>query len=344
MRGPTHGGVGTGPNGGAAQGLRSLEGKAKPDQSHGFLHIGRTRSDAMESLAHEEGPIGASVSQPTSMAEDESAGEEPPQVEIRTICGIDERPFFPMALVGSLSLSAVCMLTEQRSFVDEMLGGSQSFLTVFGSLYVFTLACTAYTGLCNPGLMNREDYSRMQAGRMELPRRAHKTWLYKRPVLRFDHYCRWVTNVIGLHNHREFMLMCAGLVCIGCLGCLVDAVLLLYLLSQGKLFQLSIYAHLAYSVYFAKYALEIFRLHVGFVSRNELAKEWKNDDHYVVYDEETGAAVPVKDLDSDEYNEHFDANNFEYDETRNPWDRGWQSNCFAFWCNARWPADQRGEF
>ncbi|CAE7257996.1 cdc48 [Symbiodinium natans] len=29
------------------------------------------------------------------------------------------------------------------------------------------------------------------------PRRAHKSWQYGRPIRRYDHYCKWLNNVIG---------------------------------------------------------------------------------------------------------------------------------------------------
>ena len=57
-----------------------------------------------------------------------------------------------------------------------------------------------------------------------------------------------------------------------------------------------------------------------------------------------GDNVPVEQLDDDEYNELFDAGLFVYDRTKNSFDEGTASNCFKFWCMARWPADEKGEW
>merc|ERR1719188_84169 len=197
----------------------------------------------------------------------------------------------------------------------------------------------AYAALCDPGQVPPT----WKQGEDPLPRRAHKTWLYRRPIMRFDHYCRWLTNVIGLRNHREFMIMTGGLTAIAGLGVMADAVLLLasLVMSTGGFSRFCMLLHLAYSIGVGKYVSEIFILHVGFVSRNELAKEWKNDDNYVVHIDD-GNAVPVNDLSAEDYNAY--ENNFEYDATRNPWDHGWQSNCMAFWTQPRWDPEQDGEF
>ena len=29
----------------------------------------------------------------------------------------------------------------------------------------------------------------------------------RQPIRRYDHYCRWLTNAVGLLNHREFVAM-----------------------------------------------------------------------------------------------------------------------------------------
>merc|ERR1719517_412974 len=65
-----------------------------------------------------------------------------------------------------------------------------------------------------------------------LPRRAHKCWQYDQPIRRYDHYCRWLTNVIGLLNHREFLVMVVGLVAIGVFGMALDTFLLLSMGSR----------------------------------------------------------------------------------------------------------------
>jgi len=74
--------------------------------------------------------------------------------------------------------------------------------------------------------------------------------------------------------------------------------------------------HLAYSFILTSLVTPIFRLHVGFISRNELANEWKRHDYYVITSRQTGKPIPVNELSDDEFNERFDA--FEYDKTKKP--------------------------
>ncbi|CAJ1357745.1 unnamed protein product [Effrenium voratum] len=136
--------------------------------------------------------------------------------------------------------------------------------------------------------------------------------------------------------------MCGGLATIAVLGGAVDAALLLWCLTQFRLPFLVI-LHMGYSAIFAKYIIPIFTIHVGFVSRSELAKDYKNDEFWVLVDKDTGRSTPVKELEAEDYNEAFDQDLFTYDSTRNPWDKGWHSNCFTFWCTSR-SAEQLGEF
>jgi len=238
------------------------------------------------------------------------------------------------------------MLTLQRRLVAELLGGSRAFTVGVAALYAAILLCAAFVGLADPGQLQGEQCAQWLADEAALPKRAHKSWLYERPVLRFDHYCRWLGNCIGLRNHREFMLMTCSLSAAALLGAAVDAVLLFARARAGEeeawVTELLLLLHLVYSLAFARYVVPIFRLHVGFVSRNELAREWKEDLHYVVHDAVTGEPVAVADLDVDEYNEHFDS--FEYERSLNPYDQGWRQNCWTFWCTPRWAGGQLGEF
>ena len=66
----------------------------------------------------------------------------------------------------------------------------------------------------------------------------------------------------------------------------------------------------------------IFKIHFGLISRNEMAQEWKKNEHYVANNTRIGDNVPVEDLEDDEYNELFDRDAFVYDRTRNPFDNG----------------------
>jgi hypothetical protein len=312
-----------------------------PQRAKGVL-FRRSHSDLALSLAMEEGrdaQMETLDEERPFMGLDEEDSEKPirPKPEVETIFGMDKRPFYPLALFLSSFLGAMCVLHVQCALWHDVFGGAAIFHFVFSLLYVATLGCMAYAALCDPGQISKQ----WQPGD-PLPRRSHKTWLYRRPVLRFDHYCRWLTNVIGLRNHREFMVMVGGLTAISLLSIVVDSLLLTAGLFRAMGFsRILVTFHLAYSLGVGKYAGQIFRLHVGFVSRNELAKEWKNDDYYVLrYDD--GSEIPVNDLTSEEYNKYED--DFEYDSTRNPWDNGLEENCMRFWWNPRCGVEQLGEF
>merc|ERR1719162_2109356 len=146
------------------------------------------------------------------------------------------------------------------------------------------------------------------------PKRAHKTWLYRQPLRRYDHYCRWGTNCIGLLNHREFFIMVSGLVLIAVLGTAIDLVALIAVFSRGTLgTKIAVIAHLFYSVVLMALAGPILRVHVGLVCRNELASEWKRNDFYVVKGKH-GELISVNSLDDDTFNARFDT--FAYDRSR----------------------------
>merc|ERR1712194_96124 len=83
-------------------------------------------------------------------------------------------------------------------------------------------------------------------------------------------------------------------------------------------------AHVGYCFGFAYYVVPIVRLHLGFISRNELANEWKHALYYTI-DDQHGNTKSVGELDVEEYNQRYDS--FCYDESRNPFDEG----CFQNW-------------
>ncbi|CAE7372712.1 AKR1 [Symbiodinium necroappetens] len=171
------------------------------------------------------------------------------------------------------------------------------------------------------------------------PLRAHKSWQYPRKIRRYDHYCKWVNNAIGLLNHREFVLMLVGLCLLGLFGITLDGYLALLLAKKGLWeAEVAVVSHLAFSVGLLAIEVPIFRIHIGLVSRNELGHEWKNNLHYVANQTSMGDGIPVHELDDDEYNELFDQKAFVYDKTRNHWDEGCATNCWKFWCWPRWPA------
>jgi len=287
-------------------------------------------------------------------------------------CGISRRPLLPLLLVTSTISGAVHMfMVELPLLQDEFDGLSRAMQCIsysFLALYMVTLLCMAYAALRQPGQLKREDqheaYARLQQGSGSpltedtcqgdgaseeqqdppLPKRCHKTWQYPLPIRRYDHYCRWLANCIGLLNHREFVVMLTGLVAIGILGSLLDVFLLIATARETDQWRTSVFLvlHLAYSLILTSLVGPIFRLHVGFISRNELANEWKRHDYYVITSRQTGKPVPVNELSDDEFNERFDA--FEYDKTKNPFDSGTARNCWVFWCTPRCSQGQLGEF
>lgn len=284
----------------------------------------------------------------------EECGDEgrPPRNDNYT-CGVDRRPLLPFALITSTMFGGLCMLMKQRPLLRQLLGGSASLTGFFFVLYSITLIAMTYCTLCDPGQLQRQDQlvrqQLLEEGanpkqELPMPKRAHKAWLYALPIRRYDHYCRWLTNVIGLLNHREFVIMCIGLVMIAGLGALVDLVLLIVMASRSHWSDMAVLLlHLMYSLCILGLGGPILRLHIGFISRNELAHDWKKNLFYVIHSRRTaGKVVLVNDLSDDEFNERFDS--FCYDETRNPWDEGMRSNCWSFWCTSRWTPGQLGDF
>jgi len=271
--------------------------------------------------------------------------------------GIDTRPLLPIALALSTVLGGLWMVLFQVPLISRLLDVSQVVLSAFFcTLYLVTLGTMAYAALFDPGqmrpdknskqgqaLMSSESFGSQTNSEPPLPKRAHKSWQYKRPIRRYDHYCRWLTNGIGLLNHREFLVMVFGLVLIGIVGTAVDVLLAVSMVHKGFwINEVLIAMHMLYSVIILWLAGPIFRIHFGLVSRNELATEWRRNDFYIAVKCKKGENIPVNDLSDEEFNELFD--NFKYDKKKNSFDRGCLKNCFMFWCTPRWRRDQLGEF
>jgi hypothetical protein len=267
------------------------------------------------------------------------------------VCGIDKRPLMPVGLFASTAAGAAFAISQEFPLLRESLNHFRCVEATMLILYAVTLGCMAYCALCDPGQLRKNRAKKAAAAQAEsdstedgLPARSHKSWQYEFPIRRYDHYCRWLTNCVGLLNHREFVVMVSGLLAISIVGSLLDVFLGYHLVNQGgdHLLFAGIAVHAMFLLGIAHFVGPIFRLHVGFVCRNELVHEWKRNDFYVVIDSDTGHPVSVNELSDDEYNDHFDM--FQYDKSRNKFDHGCLTNCAAFWCTARWSPQQLGEF
>eukprot|EP00438_Fugacium_kawagutii_P014175 Skav207941 [mRNA] locus=scaffold108:220712:221515:+ [translate_table: standard] len=153
-------------------------------------------------------------------------GEEKGASEEYTLCGVDLKPVLPLALAMSTVLGGICVLLFQVPLLARLTFISETVLYAgFGTLYVVTVLCMTYCYFADPGQVRKTrrmkigEHSDVEQG---LPQRAHKSWQYDRPIRRYDHYCKWLQNVIGLLNHREFVVMVGGLVVIAVLGMVVD--------------------------------------------------------------------------------------------------------------------------
>lgn len=262
---------------------------------------------------------------------------EDPQWQDPELKGDSRGRLLPMGLVGSLLFGVMCTALVQRQVVDEVFGSTTAlvFIGVAACVFLVTFLFLTLAALSDPG--------QVPSNADRVPQRSHKNFLYPRHLLRYDHYCRWIMNCIALKNHREFFVMLVGLVCISIGGFCVDIPLLCICVSRNEwFFALALSLHFGYSAGFCYYVLPIFRLHVRFVSRNELANEWKSDLFYVLEDEDTGDYTWVGDLDPMVFNERYD--DFQYDPTRNPWDKGCPMNCCLFWCTSRSSEREYGEF
>ena len=265
-----------------------------------------------------------------------------------TLCGIDLKPVLPVALALSTVIGAMCMMLVQIPILCRLTSISEAALYASASaLYCITLGCMMYCAFADPGQIKKT--RNMQRDGLDsedgVPRRAHRSWQYPRPIRRYDHYCKWIQNVIGLLNHREFVTMLIGLTLIGLLGIGIDLWLAVLIAEKGFMdSEIIVVLHLAYSIALLAIEGPICKIHIGLISRNELAQEWKKNENYIANNTSLGDNVPVEMLADDEYNELFDQNAFHYDRTRNPFDKGVASNCCNFWCLPRWPAHEKGEW
>lgn len=271
----------------------------------------------------------------------------PPHGSDNGVRGIVSKVALPALLGVSTVLMAVCVWHVQVPLLhDHFQLPNALSKCIFFALYGITLGLMAYCALADPGQLRRDKYMMLESG--GLPLRAHKSWQYSRPIRRYDHYCRWVANCIGLLNHREFFVMVCGFVSIAAANVVVDGALALRLIREDSdlqstpqpLFVLTL--HLCCSSILMYVAWPILRIHIGLVSRNELAAEWKHNVFYVAASSKRGAMVRATDLSDEEYNVLFD--DFIYEPTLNRWDNGFTANWWDFWCVRRWRAGELGDF
>jgi hypothetical protein len=275
----------------------------------------------------------------------EECGDEHrgPSRERDSCFGIDSRPLLPIGLGCSTIYSFIVVVKIHIPALGKSAGDEFFPSLFFVPLYLVTLLSMVYTGLADPGQIHVDQLPLQQDGHRKMPRRSHKSWLYTHPIRRYDHYCRWVMNVIGLLNHRAFFIMCTGLITCMIIGSLVDVVLILEIFIQSRWTDLwMLVLHLIYCCIVLALLGPIFKLHVGFVSRNELAHEWTKNNNYVAYSQRLQRKIPVNDMTDDEFNDNFDF--FEYDPLRNEWDRGVVKNCMSFWTHSRNETKEWGEF
>ena len=252
------------------------------------------------------------------------------------------KPLLPLTLNVSTFLGGMAVSMVQIPMLTELTAWPFAFFFgIAAAIYAVTLLCMLWVARADPGQVTLTVEG-------ELPKRTHKCWLYPEPVRRYDHYCRWLQNVVGLLNHREFMAMLIGLTLIAVLGAVIDPCLAVLAYERAGI-QITrdviLVLHWVYSLVLLHFEGQIFMIHVGLISRNETAQEWKQNKHYVAHNTSKGDNVPVESLsDSDEYNEHFDNGAFIYSPEANSLDKGCPTNCFNFWCHPRWPSGVQGDF
>ena len=153
-----------------------------------------------------------------------------------------------------------------------------------------------YCTWADPGSVHmEEDASDIENGMQ----RAHWSWQYARHVRRYDRYCKWLKNTIlvgffehvsfptpvgmilpndwffsdglsalsapariGLRNHREFVIMVAGLVLISVLGMAVDIRLGVLMAKKGggRQREILVALRLGYSIGLLYFVCPIFKI------------------------------------------------------------------------------------
>ena len=121
--------------------------------------------------------------------EDKGASED------YTFFGVDLKPVLPVALAVSTVIGGLCVLLVQIPMLSRFTTLSQVWLSApFAVVYGIVLGCMAYCAFADPGQVKKTRNMKIGAvGGMDIeegmPRRAHKSWQYSRPIRRYDHYC-----------------------------------------------------------------------------------------------------------------------------------------------------------
>jgi len=277
-------------------------------------------------------------------------GEQAPSKEGK-LFGLDYVALQPIGLAFGVAFSAAVVLTVQIPLFCNAFAWSMVIPYVLTLLeYTTTVGCIMWCMFCDPGQMPEETVALLtvdEDGNPELPKRAKKNWMYSQPILRYDHYCKWLANAIGFRNHRSFAVMLMGLLTMGVFGFFVDLAIIWHYgrytdyLQQHPFLTILVLMHTVTAFGLTHKAQSLVKIHVGLIGRSELADEWKNHKHCVV--NKDGDIVRAEDLDAEEYNEFFDNDLFYYDPVYNTFDKGWKANCLSFWTMPR-TVDSTSEF
>lgn len=279
---------------------------------------------------------------------DEDVVSRPPSADEK-FCGIDIRPWLPVALILIILFLGAAVIFVQGHLLGEWLDSTVAYvvhIVLAMGLSLLTVGMAVYCAWADPGRMRvtrgglRNTDGDLEAANEDLPPRAHRTWLYNHPIRRYDHYCRWVHNAIALHNHRTFIAMLYALVVVPALHVLGDLVLICYVgihWQSWRWWQLVVLIiHLGIAGILLYKARPICALHTTLVSQSLLSSEWKVNRYHNV--ERSGQMKPAEETDVESGDEEV------YDATRNPFDKGSASeNCLTFWCTSR-NASEPGAF
>ena len=99
------------------------------------------------------------------------------------------------------------MLLVQIPMLSRFTTLSQVWLSApFVVVYGIVLGCMAYCACADPGQVKKTRKMKIGAvGGMDIeggiPRRAHKSWQYSRPIRRYDHFCKWLKKC---HRSSQF--------------------------------------------------------------------------------------------------------------------------------------------